>query len=126
MILIYLMSKFDLPPLYKIRQSLEADEIADVTSAVTAALDSPELKQRVRPGMKVAVTAGSRGIDRIDQVLRAVVDWIKDQGAEPFIITAMGSHGGGTEEGRLAVLANLGIDESSMAATVPTQKFTPW
>ncbi len=59
--------------------------------------------------MRVALTAGSRGIDRIDQVLAATVTEVNRRGGQPFIVPAMGSHGGATVEGQLEVLAHFGI-----------------
>lgn len=64
--------------------------------------------------MRVALTAGSRGIDRIDQVLAATIAEVKRRGGTPFIVPAMGSHGGATVEGQLEVLAHYGITESQM------------
>ena len=107
-----------LPPLYRIRQALDTAEISEVGFAVAAALAQERLAERVRPGMKVAITVGSRGIDRILEVTRAVVEWLREQGADPFIVAAMGSHGGSTPEGRKAVLKQLGISEESAGAPI--------
>jgi hypothetical protein len=68
--------------------------------------------------MRVAVTAGSRGIDRIAEVLRLTVDWLQSLGARPFIVPAMGSHGGQPPEGPVNLLAALGITEETVGAPV--------
>ncbi len=69
-------------------------------------------------GRRVAVAVGSRGIDKIAVVARAAVDWLKLRGAIPFVIPAMGSHGGSTPEGQREVLAALGVTEQSVAAPI--------
>ena len=112
------MPEQPLPPLYRIRQQLDSDEIGDAARTVTHEVDTADYKLRVHPGMKVAVTAGSRGIDRIAEVLQSLVAWLRARGAEPFIVTAMGSHGGGTAEGRVAVLEKLGITVESVGAPI--------
>jgi hypothetical protein len=69
-------------------------------------------------GKRVAVTAGSRGISQIPEILAALVDWLRQRGAQPFIIPAMGSHGGATAEGQRLMLANLGMTETSLGAPI--------
>ena len=75
-----------------------------------------EISSSIKPGMRVAVTAGSRGISGTDLILRSLVEALKEAGAEPFIVPAMGSHGGATAEGQAAVLESLGITEESVGA----------
>src|SRR6202012_4636795 len=70
----------------------------------------------VRPGMNIAVGAGSRGIANLPLVTRLLIDELKKAGAKPFIFPAMGSHGGATPEGQRAVLARLGFPEEKMGA----------
>mgnify|MGYP007113599640 FL=1 len=69
-------------------------------------------------GSRIAITAGSRGIANIAAIIKAVVDEIKSQGACPFIIPAMGSHGGATAEGQRKVLEHYGITEDTMGAPI--------
>jgi hypothetical protein len=69
-------------------------------------------------GRRVAVAVGSRGINRLQEMVRAICGWLKAQGAQPFIIPAMGSHGGGTAEGQRQVLAEYGITEAGVGAEV--------
>src|SRR5919112_1198362 len=68
--------------------------------------------------MRVALTAGSRGISQIDVVLRSLVRALKEKGAEPFIVPAMGSHGGATAEGQVEVLESLGVTEEFCEAQI--------
>ena len=92
------------------------------------ALDNPstELRQRLTgewtgedwAGKRVAVAVGSRGIDRIAEMANTVVQWLRAQGATPFIMPAMGSHGGATPEGQCGVLATYGVTEAAMLAPI--------
>jgi hypothetical protein len=97
----------ELPRWALVHRSLDATEIDDVAAAVDAAV-RPVIGS-IPSGSRVAVAAGSRGIDRIDEVVAATVRAIRAAGAEPFVVPAMGSHGGATVEGQLAVLASLGM-----------------
>ncbi len=105
-----------LPRLARVRQNLPSNSIDDVPAQVKSALS--EFSGLIRPGDMIALTAGSRGIDRIPQVLAEVVEWLLDQGAKPFIVPAMGSHGGATAEGQLKLLASLGITQDSVRAPI--------
>jgi Lactate racemase N-terminal domain len=89
---------------------------ADPYAATLAALDP--LRARVRAGDRVAVAAGSRGIADIATVVRAAVDWLGAAGAAPFVVPAMGSHGGATAEGQREVLAELGITEEALGVPI--------
>ncbi|HEY3368106.1 MAG TPA: DUF362 domain-containing protein [Symbiobacteriaceae bacterium] len=109
----YLMfERGHLPRWAEVRYRMDAEEIADVEAAVAAAF--APVRKTIGPGQRVAIAAGSRGIDRIDQVVRAAVREIKQLGAEVFIVPAMGSHGGATGAGQLEVLAGYGITPESM------------
>jgi hypothetical protein len=100
----------------RVKQEFAGPMLPDVTGAVREALGRVALP--VRPGQSVALTAGSRGIVNIDVVVRATVDYLKGLGAEPFIIPAMGSHGGGTAEGQRSVLAHYGVTEAAMGCPI--------
>lgn len=108
----------DFPLFYRVKQNLECPVINDVEGAVRAALSSLRLSERIRPGARVAITAGSRGIANIPLILKTVVQVIREAGGEPFLVPAMGSHGGATAEGQLAILASLGITEASVGAPI--------
>lgn len=105
-----------LPRWATVRQDLEDLALPDAASATRVALQ-PVLPF-VRAGMRVCVAAGSRGIDRVDQVVGEVVRSIREAGATAFIVPAMGSHGGATPEGQLAVLAGYGITPDSMGCEI--------
>lgn len=107
-----------LPKVVKIRQRFEGPVVKDIDEAVAAQLAQIEPLSRMAPGMKIGITAGSRGIANIAAIIRAVVCELKRRGAEAFIIPAMGSHGGATAEGQIDVLASLGITESFCQAPI--------
>jgi hypothetical protein len=104
------------PHLVRIRQQFERPRVEDVGAAVHGALEPLILGRRIRPGQSVALTAGSRGIANIPIILRATVSFLKKLGARPFIVPAMGSHGGGTAEGQRHILESYGITEEAVGA----------
>ena len=113
-----LLKDVPLPRMVKIRQSFNAEEILDVSAALSDALkDSGQLAQ-IRPGMNIAIAAGSRGVAQIATLVRTTVAEVKKQGANPFVVPAMGSHGGATAAGQAEVLAHLGITEESVGCPI--------
>ena len=104
------------PLMYPARVSFADARIADIEAAVRDALDAATLP--VRPAAQIAVAVGSRGIASIDTIVRTAVAWLRARGAEPFIIPAMGSHGGATADGQRDVLASYGITEATVGAPV--------
>ena len=102
--------------LVKVRQVFDNYKLSSIEDELNTQLE--KLSSKVNPGMSIAITAGSRGINNIDRITRQVVEWIKGKGANPFIIPAMGSHGGATDEGQKSVLNNYGIDEQMMGCPV--------
>ncbi|HYO43111.1 MAG TPA: lactate racemase domain-containing protein [Candidatus Limnocylindrales bacterium] len=105
-----------LPRWALVRQQLDAGQLPDAAAATRAALE-PVLGL-VRPGTRACIAASSRGIDRMDEVVKAVVDRLREAGAEVFIVPAMGSHGGATAEGQLEVLAGYGITPETMGCEI--------
>ena len=106
------------PTLLEVEQRFDAPCVDDVAAAVTRALDAAPLRTRLRPGATVAVAVGSRGVANLPRVVRAALDWLKAQGCAPFIVPAMGSHGGATAAGQMEVLAALGVTEEAMGAPI--------
>ncbi len=104
------------PRMLRIRQTFPRPRVADIPRAVAQALGAAGLP--IKGGDAVAVGAGSRGIANIDVIVGAAVRWLRDLGARPFVFPAMGSHGGGTPEGQLAVLAHYGITEATMGCPI--------
>jgi hypothetical protein len=103
--------------MYRVRQRLDDTRLDNIAETVKSEMDRLSC-QTVKPGQKIAITAGSRGIANIAEILRAIVDYCQSMGAKPFIFPAMGSHGGATSEGQLAVLRQLGIIESYAKAPI--------
>lgn len=106
------------PRMYRIRQRFDGPRIDDVPGEVERQLRGLRLEERIRPGETVAITAGSRGIANIAAITRAIVDHLARLGASPFVVPAMGSHGGGTVEGQLQVLASYGITPEAMGVPI--------
>jgi Lactate racemase N-terminal domain len=106
------------PQIFRVRQVFVRPRVEDVAAEVHAQLARLELHRRIQPRQTVAVTAGSRGIANIAAILRAAVEHFRGLGAEPFIVPAMGSHGGGTAEGQQLVLESYGITEESVGCPI--------
>lgn len=106
------------PPIFRIRQKFARPRVENVPAEVAAQLARLSLEKVVRPGQTVAISAGSRGIANFTAILRASVDYFKSLGARPFIVPAMGSHGGATAEGQLRVLASFDVTEANMGCPI--------
>jgi len=107
-----------LPTMYRIRQQLERPILTDIAATVQRELARLDLGQRIRPGQRVALTAGSRGIANIPQILKAVADYLKSLGARPFLIPTMGSHGGGMAAKQRSILESYGITEEYVGVPI--------
>lgn len=108
----------DLPRLLRVKQHFPSYALTDVAGAVRQTLESAAWTARVKPGSRLAIGVGSRGITNIATIVRAVIDFWKSRGMRPFIIPVMGSHGAATAEGQADVLAHYGIIEQTMGAPV--------
>ncbi|MBI2871964.1 MAG: DUF2088 domain-containing protein [Chloroflexi bacterium] len=113
-----LLDRVTFPRIARARQKFPARKPVDVEAEIERELSRPEIASKVKPGQSVAVASGSRGIASIQKITRAVVTQLKEMGAEPFIVPAMGSHGGATAEGQVKVLAHLGITEETVGAPI--------
>jgi hypothetical protein len=107
-----------LPAMRCVRQKFPTEHISDIEGEVRLRLREAGLERRIQPGMKIAITASSRGTQGTDRILRAVVAEVRASGGEPFLVPAMGSHGGATPEGQRNVLAAEGITEESIGAPI--------
>lgn len=112
------------PDLFWLRQRFDGPVVADPAARTTEALAGLALDDRVRAGQSVAVGVGSRGIANLASIVRATVDHLKGLGLEPFIVPAMGSHGGGDVPGQTAVLDGYGVTEAAMGCPVRAQMET--
>ncbi len=102
----------------RIRQNFPDRRLPDVAAAVRGEMEAADWANRVPRGSRIAVGVGSRGIRNIAVIAKAVVDYWKSRGVNPFLIPVMGSHGAATAEGQAAVLAHYGITQASMGAPV--------
>jgi hypothetical protein len=109
------------PRILRVRQNLPNRAIADIPAAIHAELSAKNLGPHLAAGSRVAIGAGSRGIHNIDIIIKAVVDYWKSRGMEPYIFPAMGSHGAATAAGQASVLEHYGIDEARMGCPVVSQ-----
>jgi hypothetical protein len=92
--------------------------LADIPAAVRAAMARGDWANGLKPGSRVAITAGSRGINHIPLILRTVAEEVRARGLDPFFVPAMGSHGGATAQGQLALLADLGVKPERVGAPI--------
>tara|TARA_R110002111_G_scaffold254461_1_gene320088 strand:- start:8211 stop:9491 length:1281 start_codon:yes stop_codon:yes gene_type:complete len=107
-----------LPKAYRIRQNFQSTRIENIPETILAELAKINLGKVVKPGDTIAVTVGSRGIANISLIIKTTIDYLKSLGAVPFIVPAMGSHGGGTAEGQTKVLAAYGITAEKMGVEI--------
>ncbi|MEM2370742.1 MAG: lactate racemase domain-containing protein [Candidatus Bathyarchaeia archaeon] len=107
-----------IPKMVRVRQKIYAPKIDDHISALRKELNKAGLREKIKPGAKIAIAVGSRGISHIAEIVSTIVDEVRDAGGEPFIVPSMGSHGGATPEGQVAVLKSLGITQESVGAPI--------
>lgn len=109
-----------LPRMFKVTQHFPHEKLdsSKIPEIITALLSTPKFSNQIKPGMRIAITAGSRGIANMPLITRSIVDVVKSHGAKPFIVPAMGSHGGATAEGQKAMLETLGFTEKSMGCPI--------
>lgn len=102
-----------LPRMFKVKQKFPRPQIKPeaIPGLIFDKLNDEPFLAKVRKGMHIAITAGSRGIDNEALIVKSIVDWVKKQEAFPFIVPAMGSHGGATAEGQKGILDSYGITE---------------
>ena len=113
-----LLSGIPIPRMIKVRQTFERPQVADVAGELARKIRAGGAFARVKPGDRVGVTAGSRGITNLPLILKTVASEIRLAGGEPFVFPAMGSHGGATAEGQRDMLAGMGITEQSVGAPI--------
>ena len=104
--------------LIQIKQKFSSYVVEDITGRIKSEIADLKLDKRIKPGDSIAVTAGSRGISGINTITKAVIDELIKLKGEPFIIPAMGSHGGATVNGQLNVLAGYGITEEKRGVPI--------
>jgi Lactate racemase N-terminal domain len=113
-----------LPQLARVRQTIPQPRVEDVPRTVRRLILESRLRERVKPGGTIAVGIGSRGVNQIDVIARTIVDSLRELGYRPFIVAAMGSHGGATPEGQRELLAGYGVTAEAMGVPVKTDMET--
>ncbi len=106
------------PRIFRVRQQFERPQVADIPAEVSGQLTKLDLGNKIRAGQRVAITAGSRGIANIQVVIKGIVDHCKSLGAVPFMVPAMGSHGGGTAEGQRKIIESYGMTEDYVGCPI--------
>jgi hypothetical protein len=106
------------PAFYAVHQRFDAPFISDVAKVVREQFASFTPTKPIKAGQRVALAVGSRGVADIDILARTTVECLRDMGLEPFVIPAMGSHGGATARGQIEVLKELGVTEQSVGAPI--------
>jgi hypothetical protein len=101
----------DLPLMVRVRQRLDDRVVIDLDSVVLRQVER-HLEGKIRPGQAIAIAVGSRGVANIARIVRSTAEAVRRVGGSPFVVPAMGSHGGATAEGQAAVLASLGVTEA--------------
>ena len=113
------------PSVARVRQKLDHQPtVVDPPHAVREAILQSQITRRVPAGGRIALTVGSRGIQGIAEIARSAVSTLKELGFEPFIVAAMGSHGGGTADGQKALLAELGVTETTAGCPISSSMNT--
>jgi len=111
-----LLESYIIPPVARVRQGFDETSLDNAESVLWDELQS--VRDTIQPGMHIAITGSSRGIDKYQIIMKTIVDFVKARGAEPFIVPAMGSHGGATAEGQQKVLEDLGITNETVGCSI--------
>ncbi|MGM9533617.1 MAG: lactate racemase domain-containing protein [Intestinibacter sp.] len=113
-----ILDNIKLPQIMKVKQVFDDTKIENVPEYLNQKLIEKQIKDKIKPGMKIAITGGSRGISHYQDLMKTVVDFVYKCGATPFIVPAMGSHGGGTDEGQANMLKKLGITKETVGCDI--------
>jgi hypothetical protein len=106
------------PRTIEARQKFEKSFLHNFKKEVRKELEKKCLCDKIKKGQRIAITAGSRGIANIPEILATIVEEVSKEGGEPFLVPSMGSHGGATPEGQIQVLESLGITEDVVGAPI--------
>lgn len=112
------LSSIPLPVMHHVRQEFPVPTVADVAAAVRSALAEPAIAALLKPGMRVGIAVGSRGIAGLAIIVKSLVDVVRARGCTVVILPTMGSHGGATPAGQVEVLATYGVTEAAMGVPI--------
>lgn len=113
-----LLREIEIPRFVKVHYHMDTQAVENIPRAVFETFEACDTRSRIRKDMRVCIAVGSREIAHFDVIVRAVVDYVRFCGAQPFIIPAMGSHGGSRAEGQRAIIESYGITEEAMNAPI--------
>lgn len=113
-----ILEDIKLPKIIKVKQKFNEEKIENVQREIKRLLKEGNFKNKIEKGKTVAITGGSRGISNYQIIMKTIVDFVKEEGGIPFIVPAMGSHGGGDAKGQKHILEKLGITEESMGCEI--------
>ena len=115
-----LLQDVPLPRMIRAKQHFDETHIPteEISVVLHQQMSREKIKETIRPGMEIAITVGSRGVANVALITRTIVDFVKGQGAVPFIVPAMGSHGGATASGQLDVLSSYDVTEENMGCEI--------
>ena len=113
-----ILDNIKLPQIMKVSQTFDNTKLDDVEGDLNQKLIDKNIKDKIKPGIKIAITGGSRGISFYKELMKTIVSFVKKCGATPFIVPSMGSHGGGTSEGQENMLKKLGITKESVGCEI--------
>ncbi len=113
-----LLDPITIPKMVRVRQKFSVSEVKNVAAELQAEIMRPDIAGRIKAGARIAIGVGSRGVAEIPLIVKVTVAELKKLGAKPFIVPAMGSHGGATAQGQIDVLASLGVTESSAGCPI--------
>lgn len=113
-----ILKNISLPQIARVQCEFDRSEVSNVSEAVQSELRRKEIAECIKPGMRIAVGVGSRGLASLPEMTKALIDELILRGAKPFVVPTMGSHGGATAEGQEKILASLGITEDTMGCPI--------
>ena len=115
-----ILADVKIPKMVRVKQKFERPkiDIDKIPGVIFSQLEEDKFSSTIKPGMSICITAGSRGIANISLIIKTIADFCKSKGAEPFVVPAMGSHGGGTAEGQIKILEALGVTEEKMGCPI--------
>src|SRR5574344_852532 len=121
-----LLANVSIPKMFRAKQTFPRPSIKteDIPAVVRTEMSKDRVADLIKPGMNIAITAGSRGIANVDVITKAIVDFVKAKHAQPFIVPAMGSHGGAAGVGQAALFASYNITEATMGCPIKSNMAT--
>ena len=121
-----LLANVPIPKMFRARQIFPRPRITqeNIPKSIVEELRKERVRDLIKPGMNIAITAGSRGVANVAIITKAIVDFVKSKNANPFVVPAMGSHGGATADGQKDILASYNVTEETMGCPIKSSMDT--